>query len=1364
MRTDKHIQAWLRCIAVMLLTVVGFQNTMAQEIEGGEAFYIYQNDGHFDGFFYDQVKEIRCSRLDTTGIEHDEYVSQEIVTEDSVYRFMLTAIDSVSFVQPEIKFAKGVRFMRDEGMMDYFLDAVKGDNDQIIVSFRTSMPASLRPKVGEVLQCPDLEGWEEGTLVAKVQKVEVSGPVLLVTCGYIDDLKDVFEQFITVEQVRNVQTPQGRRTVRRMAGINTPRRAEGNVSDLTLFNFNYTFEGKTKLYDKLNLQLVLNTGFGMTLTAAYKITLTEFYIKTLAKMQMSVGGSFGVDGELYDSADLTTLPGIGDFIAKFSKIPFPANFPVLFVNVVPIPFTRAEAHLNLGVSIGAQVKASSFMLEIKDKWPYVDLGLNFIAPFLPYSAEGEKSFSINAQINGSLQTGLKFPIEVSTLPWVKKVCFVETGMKIFVGPKVSGALNFDILKTGDGAYEALKDSKIDLSMISVDNEISGKATLFGKEWDTKRTRSWTYGNLSFLLFPEFGDVSYNIIGDHLDEIQCSCDVSGLTCLPEKVGIGIYCKENESDRDFSKLYDTFFMPGVIWYDGNFNKVEGGFTKVEPGEYRLRPIISLAGVEGLEKLLVPVYDKEQAVIIEQRGLTLEPEEASFEEDGGELTVKLGTKESLPITATPNADWIKVDVIQPVPANGGGSMKIKIDPNDEDRFRQGAITVKQGSAGGDEKVFTVKQYGGLQLSVNKLDFDPEGGTGVVEILTSRKPITISTQGADDWINYDLYDRTLTVRANENKGAQRTAVIIISAWSEKYQGISTIKLTVTQKGLVDVVIEPSSLSFEATGSTQRVNISLGQNTTFNDVIVGDKEKEWIVVEKKDNYFNVTALPNTQTTERQCIIDCSVSTTGDDGKPNTILLPVTITQTFGTATVQPSEVHFGAEGGSQEVKVDVSTYPYCGAMVGDDGNGWVDASVSSGGVVTITAKPNAGTQQRECTVQCFVSGEKNPSEDQIIKLPVKVVQAGRSLAPVTPDGDKSPFKYISITASRLVGYISSTDGRKDTLFQYVPSFVFSPENAHFTVSYGKNSNHYECVGYEEWTANDMKSKATLSFDIEKKTKKVKNLQFAFDSESVLTMNLPGATSNTTINGTMMLQTNDFPLKTNESAYKYGKYTAGEGLSFSSFNSVSDFNTIYIFNELGKELYGEEGIDPVSEHVTYPPSNDPRDYIELTISYKDGQGEPFELEWPSDAVMNSLESAGLPVYEGGTPPTLDGTYSLSAPKLVADKTGDVGEMEGLENIVLRFSGQNNGQVNVDVYFIINGMATEASGEQPALISGSGNQFSICMPNGYGSATILSGVVSDGAINDLYFSSTSMTNADEYIIIKDGNGSSSKTTWSPGGEE
>ena len=72
------IQSWLRYAAVMLLVLTGGLSAMAQTegIEGGEAFYIYQNDGHFDGFFYDQVKEIRYSRFDTLGIERSEYVSQ----------------------------------------------------------------------------------------------------------------------------------------------------------------------------------------------------------------------------------------------------------------------------------------------------------------------------------------------------------------------------------------------------------------------------------------------------------------------------------------------------------------------------------------------------------------------------------------------------------------------------------------------------------------------------------------------------------------------------------------------------------------------------------------------------------------------------------------------------------------------------------------------------------------------------------------------------------------------------------------------------------------------------------------------------------------------------------------------------------------------------------------------------------------------------------------------------------------------------------------------------------------------------------------------------------------------------------------
>jgi hypothetical protein len=193
-----------------------------EEIEGGEAFYIYQNDGHFDGFFYDQVKEIRYSRLDTLGIERSEYVSQEIVTEDSVYRIMLTAIDSVSYVQPEIRFAKGVRFMRDEGMLDYYITC-----SDMNLAFDLSMPQSLRPKKGDVLSCPVLED-HDGAFVGKVFNVKENGGFLIVECDYIDKLSDVFDQFVTVEQVKQVATPEGTRMRRRIAGFHAPKR-EGNI-------------------------------------------------------------------------------------------------------------------------------------------------------------------------------------------------------------------------------------------------------------------------------------------------------------------------------------------------------------------------------------------------------------------------------------------------------------------------------------------------------------------------------------------------------------------------------------------------------------------------------------------------------------------------------------------------------------------------------------------------------------------------------------------------------------------------------------------------------------------------------------------------------------------------------------------------------------------------------------------------------------------------------------------------------------------------------------------------------------------------------------------------------------------------------
>ena len=63
-----------------------------------EAMYVYRNSnlGKLT-FLKSEIDSVVCSQVDLQGQRHEEYVVQEIWTRDSVYRTLLSTIDSVGF-------------------------------------------------------------------------------------------------------------------------------------------------------------------------------------------------------------------------------------------------------------------------------------------------------------------------------------------------------------------------------------------------------------------------------------------------------------------------------------------------------------------------------------------------------------------------------------------------------------------------------------------------------------------------------------------------------------------------------------------------------------------------------------------------------------------------------------------------------------------------------------------------------------------------------------------------------------------------------------------------------------------------------------------------------------------------------------------------------------------------------------------------------------------------------------------------------------------------------------------------------------------------------------------------------------------
>ena len=579
----------------LMLTFLATQPSLAQDENA--AFYIYQNDGHVDGFFYDQVKKISYSKIDTLGMEHENYVSQEIITADSTYRIMLSAIDSVSFVQPEIKMNPKMRDMRKEGMLTYLTSK---DDDALMLTFSSSMPESLRPQVGDVLIDFD---FEEG-FGGKVKSVS-NGGAITVACDPIEGLGDVFQQFITVEQIdknkegelvrsRTAGLPEA--TVDNRARLMAPYRASDGTFEGNIFNFGIS--GHWTVLDSADVSVTVdaNINSALTIKGSYKIsTFGGYYMSLTFQNDLDFGLGLTVDAKLGEMKERQT-----PFKAS---VPLPAAAPIFELRSIPGLFLKGDAHMKFSADLVKYRKRVWHKLEFNNDWlPSFNFG-DAQLPELDDAIDKPWERDASIEFNGTIMAGIHGPLELGINSWLKKWLDASFGIHLYIGPKISGAINFslsNVYKDKISVYNLLKDTKLSLQPCAFDFEAKAQLnTLFsGKKEVTVADGSVSLmGDIEVYVFPDFSlNVSASEMDRYWGKVNATLQPSRNLFFPVQVGVGLFDRGTYDLVDF-RMADDAKEPLLDYWQFSKEWKERKSVDLEwythPGEYDARPIFRLYG---------------------------------------------------------------------------------------------------------------------------------------------------------------------------------------------------------------------------------------------------------------------------------------------------------------------------------------------------------------------------------------------------------------------------------------------------------------------------------------------------------------------------------------------------------------------------------------------------------------------------------------------------------------------------------------------------------------------------------------------------------------------------------------------------
>lgn len=597
-----------RSIYKHLLAVV-LMLSAVQTIQAQDAFYIYRNDGDFNGFFYDEIVRMGYSKFDLDSVEHDVFVVQEIETADSLYRIPLAAIDSIGFQQPEIRFSKNFHNFDELGILPEYIKV--WDRKQIYLylpkefdwrklkfkkgdTFAT-MTAPMSNEIGFSGKFTEVYDMKEYT-DSYMEKPPVGSHVFRLRFTPLDSYGDVFDQFITTERIYTDNVGNVRR---RIAGCNpdgTPRRSiqrsyEGG-QEQDLITITSTISRSWEPTDGVNIDLGADVEMKIGMQVTYNCSWRRIYVKFEIPADFSVTPTLGIKASKSFEATVDGVP-------KFLKaIKFPIQCPIF--QTLPIP----EIVVRGGGELSAKVNFPKVGYGIATNIVFDSDNTLYPAQFYISKHEsGDKASgdaidtgSAEFCLSGYMQMALKFSANIETCDWFSNLFFCRIGLDFFVGPKVQGGVklaSFSAYKDNPNSiYSAFVGNGIDITGLSCDLE--GTTTL-GYLFKDKEKRQFLSSNLSFFqvpfkLIPQAINTTYEAIpGYPQGRVKAKLTTKNRSLLPTFVGV----------KASNTKYNPKYYGPTYSYQARTFAVDSVTSEIDmdlpPGHYRFKPYFKTMGIE-------------------------------------------------------------------------------------------------------------------------------------------------------------------------------------------------------------------------------------------------------------------------------------------------------------------------------------------------------------------------------------------------------------------------------------------------------------------------------------------------------------------------------------------------------------------------------------------------------------------------------------------------------------------------------------------------------------------------------------------------------------------------------------------------